>query len=429
MPGLLLLVLACGDKDGGVEIGAAEVTLSETIGTVATVTFTTSEDVAARVVYETADQSFETPLGPATADHEIVLLGLPANTEVQYQVVLEDGTTNEPAGFTTGNLPSGLPATLVEGEGHDRWMMTTLIGATTGPVLISPQGKITWAWVDGRGLDVYRARPLRDGSGVIYNAASVSGDPADNSVLVKVSWDGSAEETITVPLLAHDFVELSDGTITAIVVEYGEGPEGEIRGDSLVEIAPDGTQTQVWSTWDCFDPAVTPGDEPEIGWTFVNALDLDPDESAYYVSVRNFSSIVKIDRATGACEWVIGGQAATIEIEGDEFQHEHQFELNGDRLLVFDNAGLAFNKSRAIEYQVDWGAGVATEIWKYEPDPSLNSFVLGDVARLDDGDTFITWSVAGQLDRVSPDGVSSWRLNTELGYAFGFMTLPAGLYE
>ena len=47
---------------------------------------------------------------------------------------------------------------------------------------------------------------------MIYNAASVSGDPADDSVLVKVALDGSSEEEIVVPLLAHDFVEHPDGT-------------------------------------------------------------------------------------------------------------------------------------------------------------------------------------------------------------------------
>lgn len=430
----LLTALACTNgKTDGVEISDVSLTLSEAIPTVATVTWTTTEAVSGAVRYETADRSFETSWTPSGTSHQVVLLGVPPETDVQYQVVVDaDGTeiTTDPAGYTSGILASGMPATLVSGEGHDQWMMTTLIGGTTGPVLVSPEGDVTWAWQDERELDVYRARPLRDGSGVIYNAASVSGDPADNSLLVKVSWDGSSEETIDVPLLAHDFVELADGTIAAIVVEYGDGGDGaEVRGDSLVEIASDGTQSVVWSTWDCFDPVETPGDEPEIGWTFVNALDLAADETAYYVSVRNFNSIVRIDRATASCDWVIGGDAATIEIEGDEFHHEHQFEIEGDRLLVFDNAGLAFNKSRAIEYQVDFDAGVATEVWRYEPDPSINSFVLGDVARMDDGDTLITWSMAGQIDRVDADGVVKWTLNTELGYVFGFMTVASDLYE
>ncbi|NOY25801.1 MAG: hypothetical protein GXP62_07990 [Oligoflexia bacterium] len=432
-----LVALSCnGGKGGDVAISDVQLTLSDVIPTVATVTWTTSEAVPSAVRYQTASRDLETAWSSADTSHSVVLLGVKPDTEVSYQVVAQatdgsgDETITDADTYTTGNLPSGLPATLVDGEGQDRWMLTTLIGATTGPILMNPDGDITWAYVDKRGLDTYRARALRDGSGVIYNAASVSGDPADNSELVKVSWDGKTEESIALPLLAHDFVELSDGTLTAIVVEFRDDAKGQpIRGDSLVEIAPDGTQTTVWSAWDCFDPETTPGDEPKIGWTFVNALDVTDDESAYIISVRNFSSIVHIDRATGACDWAIGGDVGTISLDGATYHHEHQFELVGDRLLVFDNAGLAFNKSRALEFNVDWEAGVATEVWRYEPDPTINGFVLGDVARFDDGDTLITWSVAGEIDRVDANGVPKWTLNTELGFAFGFMSLKTDLYE
>ena len=66
-----------------------------------------------------------------------------------------------------------------------------------------------------------------------------------------------------------------------------------------------------------------------------------------------------------------------------------------------------------------------TEVWSYLPDPSVYSFVLGDVARLENGETFIAWSVAGQLDRVDASGASVWRVNTGVGYAFGFVTLAS----
>jgi hypothetical protein len=63
----------------------------------------------------------------------------------------------------------------------------------------------------------------------------------------------------------------------------------------------------------CFDPAVDQGDSSEQGWTFANALDYDSVEGAYYLGLRNFSSIVKVSRATGECEWVLGTTASTFE--------------------------------------------------------------------------------------------------------------------
>ncbi len=436
-PGLLLIpaLFACGDKDGGgsVEVLSATATVSPDVATVVTVTWETDVESTGYVRYRAGDDVFQSSVTALGTTHSVPLLGLAADTSVEYQVVAQvdgvDRATGDLLSVTTGSLPTELPGTNVEGGSVGNYLITPLIGATTGPVIISPRGDIVWYHVDDRNLDVYRARILLDGSGIIYSAASVSGDPAANSALVKVPWDGSSETEIPVPLLAHDFVQLPDGTITTIAVKYGDGPDGEIRGDKLVEIAPDGTQTEIWSAWDCFDPAVETGDEPELGWTFVNALDYDEEEDAYYVGIRNFSSIVKLDRATASCEWVVGDFGATIDIEGRRFIHQHQFEVNGNQLVVFDNEGAGGTKSRAIEYELDLDNGVATEVWNYTPDPSIYSFVLGDVHRFDDGDTLVTWSVAGQIDRVTADGVPEWSVNTDLGYAFGFNTVVEDLYE
>lgn len=431
----LLLLLACTDgKDTGAEgVAITDVVaeVSPDVATVVTVRWTTDEPVASQVRYSFDGKTLETPLEaePAT-EHQALLLGIPGSTEVQYQVVVPGSSTTEPAGIVTGGLPAELPTVTTEGDGQVEWMVAPLIGAVTGPVVFSPEGEIVWYHLESRELDVYRARLAGDGSGIVYNAASVSGDPSADSEIVKVSWDGSVVEALSVPLLAHDFVELPDGSYAAIVVEYrDDGAGGQIRGDQIVEVAPSGEQTVVWSAWDCFDPATTPGDDPVLGWTFANALDYDPVEDAYYLGIRNFSSITRIDRATGACTWVLGRDAATIPVEDEPFKHQHQFDVLDGSILVFDNTGTGTTASRVMEYAFDPAAGTATHTWGWEPDPAVYSFVLGDVERLEDGDTFATFSVAGQLDRVNPDGSVAWSLNTALGYAIGFMTLPPSLYE
>lgn len=429
----LATLVGCDDKDGDLDVVEQSAEASPAVSTVFTVRWSTSAESTGYVRFRTDERVFNTQVTPAGTEHEAVLLGLPPDTDFEWQVVVQkdgqDVTTGPLESARTGSLPSLLPGTAVSGEGHGQYLLTPLIGATTGPVIFDPQGRVVWYHIDERGLDVYRARLALDGSGVIYNAASISGDPAADSVLVKVTWDGTQETIIPVPLLAHDFVQLADGTITAIVVKYGDGPDGQIRGDSLVEVAPDGSLEEVWTSWDCFDPATQPGDEPELGWTWVNALDYAEDADAYDFSIHNFSSIARVPRGSRSCEWVLGLEGATIDIEGSRFVHQHQFELEGNRLVVFDNEGAGATQSRAIEYDVDFEAQVATEVWRYQPDPSIYSFVLGDVHRYPDGDTLVTWSVAGQIDRVSSDGVPEWSLNTDLGYAFGFMTLSNDLYE
>lgn len=428
---MLILLLACtGDKgDDNGAVTDLSVEISADVVTVPIVTFSTADSARAIVRYSFDGAEHETPRGAPATDHRTVLRGIPSDTDVDVWVELEDGSTSESVSVTTGTLPTSMPTMTVEGSGQSGFLLTPLLGGTVGPIVVDGLGNIVWYHVDDSGLDVYRARMQVGGDGIIYNAASVSGDPADNSRLIKVSWDGGTVEEVAVPLLAHDFVELDDGSIVAIVVEYGKDDAGAVvRGDSLVEILPDGSQTPIWSAWDCFDPDVEIGDDPELGWTFANALDYDATEDAFLLSLRNFSSIIQIDRASGSCDWGLGGEAGTLDIDGDSFLHEHQFDRTETGIVVFDNSGAGGNASRAIEYTLDLDADTATEVWSYKPVPSIYSFVLGDVHRYDDGDTLVTFSVAGELNRVTPEGDAEWVLNTELSYALGFVDPQDDLY-
>jgi len=437
---MVALTLLCGcptgDDDGvdEVEIGEFSAVVCEAIPTVVTVTWTTDVPTVGSVEFgpdETYSMQTAVETGFAT-EHEAFLVGLPAETTAAYRILVEseDGGTGSASDVvTTGALSGDLPALSVTGSGHDGFMAVPLIGAFTGPTVIDAQGNLVWYWPETRELEVYRVLPSVDGRSMLYNAASVSGDPAEESELMRIAMDGSEVSSIPISLLAHDFVEHPDGTLAAIVVEYREVGEEIIRGDQIVEVAPDGTQTVVWSAWDCFDPEQTQHAEVDFGWTFANALDYDPSEDAYYLGIRNFSSITRIPRSTFECEWVIGDIGADQGVTGGTpFMHEHQFQLLDDGIVLFDNDGLPGMESRAVEYAIDLDAGTVEEVWSYSSDPVIYSFVLGDVHRFDDGDTLVTWSTGGQIDRVDASGELLWRLNTDLGYAVAFDTVLDSLY-
>jgi hypothetical protein len=431
---LLFAMAGCSCQSGAgcPDVSDLTATVSPDIPTVVTVTWTTDEPTTSYVSFGPGeDFSLQTALEPEpTTEHTHYLLGVPANTEGSYQVVTvdDDGAecTDKVGTFETGSLDSGLPSLNVTGGGMDQYMVLPMLGSPIGLVIIDPDGNILWWHFEDRGLDVYRARLSVDGQSLLYNAASVSGDPADNSQIMRVSLDGSTVDAIDVPLLAHDFVEHADGTIGAMVVHYqGEGAD-EIKGDSIVEIAPDGTQTTVWTSWDCFDPELDVGDDQEYGWTFGNALDWDG--TYYYLSMRNFSTVVQIDPADGSCGWAFGDVGATIQASASErFKHSHQFQLLDGGFLVFDNDGSIDPESRVLEFAFDPVAGTADLIWEYTSDPPVYSFVLGDVHRFDDGDTLVTWSVNGLIERVEDD-VPIWSVYTDFGSAFGFNTVREDLY-
>src|SRR5690606_11480899 len=270
-------------------------TVSPTMPTVVHVTWTTARPATGVVRYGTGGAlTHATPASvtPST-EHRHTLLGLRADTDYTFQVVVDEDATSEPQIVRTGPLPTGTPQFVVEGTGHDGFVVVPMIGAATRVVILDAEGHIVWSREVTNEHDVYRARLSVDGASILYNAATVSGDPTADTRLVRVALDGSAETSIPMPLLAHDFVEHPDGTIGAIVVEYRDVDGVSVRGDQIVEVEPTGEVTPVWSAWDCFDPADETGDDIEHGWTFANAIDYDPVERVYYLGMRNFSSIAK----------------------------------------------------------------------------------------------------------------------------------------
>jgi hypothetical protein len=433
---VVLLLGACADGNNPTRPSQVVAEISSEIVTVVKVGWTTAEPSVGYVEYgPTPDRGSRTPTETApTKAHALPLLGMTADTPCYYRVVTANGSAtvaSEVENIRTGSLPVGMPPLTQTGAGQQGFIVAPVIGAKNWVIVLNPQGQVVWYHTDNRQLDFYRARLSVDGKSLLYNAAHISGDPAPSSELVRVALDGSTSSSIPIPYLAHDFVEHPDGTLAAIVFEDRDVAGTTVRGDKIVEVAPDGTQRTVWSAWDCFDPAVIQGDDPELGWTFANALDYDAAADVYYLGMRNFSSIVRINRQTRACEWVLGVGASTFTFaQGSaRFMHEHQFQLRGDHILIMDNDGAGGHQSRVLEYQLDFQQRLATQVWSYVSNPSVYTFVFGEPQRFDDGTTFINWGAAGQMERLDSAGSSTWKLNTGAGYVFGFHTLADSLYS
>jgi hypothetical protein len=431
------LLGACGGSPDPKRPSNVVAVVSPDIATVVEVSWSTGVPTTGYVEFGPTkdDLGTRTPIDAATGDHAAILLGLTADAPVYFRAVTSEGgaevASSDVQTIHTGVLPVGLPALTRTGDGFAGFIVVPVLGATKAVTILNANGDIVWYHTDASGLDSYRARLSLDGKSLLYNAAKISGEPSPDSALVRVSLDGSLATQIPIPLLAHDFVELPDGTLGAIAFEDRTDASGtRVRGNKIVEVAPDGTQRTVWTSWDCFDPTATPGDDPQQGWTFTNALDYDPAADAYYLGMRNFSSIAKIDRATGTCAWVLGTYGATLKFAtgSARFLHEHQFEVVGDHILVMDNDGAGGDQSRVLEYQLDLTAMVATQVWSYLANPPVYTFVLGEPIRLTDGGTFVNWSTAGQMERLDATGTSTWKLNSGAGIAFGFQTLATSLY-
>ena len=81
------------------------------------------------------------------------------------------------------------------------------------------------------------------------------------------------------------------------------------------------------------------------------------------------------------------------------------------------------------EFVIDEDNLTAEEVWSYVREPSVYVYAKGDVERLTNGNTLVTWSSSGEIQEVTPDGSVQWQVNTELGAAITFVTRTESLYD
>ncbi len=276
-------------------------------------------------------------------------------------------------------------------------------------------------------LNVMRALLSVDGESVLICLAG-RGDGEDAGRVVRVSLDGTSEETTLFPYIDHDIVELPDGTIGAIVNVQEDGYTA--TGDAIYELAEDGSTTEIWNAWDALDPELYGDPNGDGPWTHANALDYVEEQDAYYISLVGIGTLVKVDRATGQTVWTMFGDPNEFTFpEGTTpVERQHQLDVQGNNMLIFDNGDATRGYSQAVEFEVDEENRVAEEVWSYIADPPLYVYSKGDVLRFDDGDTMIVWSSSGQIDNVTADGTVNWQLNTALGYGMTFAQVVPSMY-
>ncbi|MBK8556865.1 MAG: aryl-sulfate sulfotransferase [Lewinellaceae bacterium] len=112
-----------------------------------------------------------------------------------------------------------------------------------------------------------------------------------------------------------------------------------------------------------------------------NAIFEDTDKGLL-LSFRNMNAVYKINRNTGAIEWILGGKQSSFTFSNDagfSGQHDVQRLPNGN-ISIFDNGNLGFPvpRSRAVEYELDTVNWVATKVWEYLYNPAFLSPAMGN---------------------------------------------------
>jgi hypothetical protein len=207
--------------------------------------------------------------------------------------------------------------------------------------------------------------------------------------------DGLEEESWELPTTTHDLAVIPDGNL-GLVAHADNGC------DEIIEFNPDtGDTTTLFNLTEAHGAL-----DCHVNYLAYSALD-----DTFYISDWAESTYVKISRI-GELLWVLNGEAATIS--GTSWLKQHGIHvLAPDHVIVFSNGEGQQQNSLALEFQLDEANSTATELWRYDGDLQTN--FGGDVQRLDNGNTLVTYSASGVIREVN----AASELVEELSYAIG----------
>ena len=295
-------------------------------------------------------------------------------------------------------------------------------GAYRGYTLFSPNGGDDAYLVDMEGNFVHHWRYpggiaygfLLDNGNLLFRDLGSSPPGADHireidwdSKLVWEHYDPSLRRHNRLPngnnlfLLQRDRISAEMTSRVRGGFTAANDPE-QMYGDQVVEVAPDGTELNVWRADDHMNPetdVICPL-EARVAWCGANDLTSSPDGNSFLISFRVLDTIALVERSSGEITWKWG--AGIIS-----HQHHPTFLDNGNVLLLDNGShrrGLSY--SRVVEVAPHSGEIV----WQYQGRPTVSFFThfTGGAERLPNGNTLITEGQKGRIFEVTPANEVVW---------------------
>lgn len=467
---LTLLVLGCrqappaeksGDDTAIEESpGALAITLSvsERVPTVASATWSTTDAQVAWVEYQLeGGPLLSTPPTAAGTAHDIVLLGLKAGRSYTVEACSEDAsgrvTRSAPTTLTLPPPPAALARFQISQHDSARaapggFVLTTLMQQNAGyVVIIDRDGDYVWYYAVEDALISPGAKLNPRNQSILYSQYDIM-QRSDVGGVRRVSLDGRETVLTRTPLGHHDFTQLPDGTIAWLGMDLRDvvidGEDLYVGGDTILE-APEGSgddavPTTVFAFYDDYvaEPWIQCshfwGEVFETGaydWTHANSLMYDSAADSYWMMSKNLNSLHEISRQTGAQVRQIGGLYSDYAVahRDDAWIHGHMAHRWEGGFMVFDNGYHRDpDHSRVVEYAIDEGTQTYAATFSYDDPDGRFIPLLGDAQKLDTS-YMTSWSAAGMLIELAPNGDTVWRAETEVGTALGRATYIADLYD
>jgi hypothetical protein len=436
----LVAITACADAAGPRAVApvVTSVTVAanphNVLSAVVSVKVTGADSVAVRFRLANGPSTSETtPAAEPQSDSvTIPVLGMLADKRYLLNAVAwwsNGKVIGDDIDFTTGSLPPDLPQ--YAASGADPSPGFVVFAAGVYGIVIDNLGRIVWyrRFPYGPGLN-FMAQP--DGH---YAARPSTPDPGGPATWLELDPLGNITRTLgcangLVPR-PHDLISkregdywlLCDESRTMDLSEVGGLSNAVVTGTAVQHLDSAGNLLFQWSPFEHF--AITDGSPDDlkgtkVNWTHGNGLEFDTDGNLL-VSFRNLNEITKIDVATGAVIWRMGGRRNQFTFSGSSspaFSGQHGVRVSATgEVAILDNIGTP-GESRAEHYAIDAASHTARLTRYYSPLPHVVTLIGGSVQRLDGGRTLVSFGTAGRVVEYDAAGAVKWTIDGNPGYVF-----------
>lgn len=428
--------------------------LSTKMATVGVVEWSTAlADVSsAKIVYtlKNAGASILNKGGTAPVDlkksnYKTLLLGLKQSSDYTFYIEASSGnTTCKSSDYTlpkTGSF-SGTPTlTRTTGTSASSQAVGFIVtsagvgggggpgggggGSASGAYIFDADGAIVWYSTGPSQCS--RARMDYEGVNMWMLSVNVQNSTGEMRFL---SMDGQTGKNNVDGLSGahHDFAVLP-GKIAAMVwASTGTDPES-----NLIERASDGSGSN--TTKFKIGSNLYTGGSSSMGGSggntyHCNSILYHAEDDTFTISDRNPNLYVKV-KHDGTPVWQIGGSCSNAKAPKCaagtwQVNHGHDFDKNGN-MLIFNNGGSGGGGSSSthiLELKLTESTGALSFTTVKDFTSGTSSGTLGDVQRLPNGNTLITYSNGGQILEVD----SSWGTVQTLKGTFGYAEWRETLY-
>jgi len=350
-----------------------------------------------------------TATASGTTGYRTLLLGMKPAKTYHFRVVASDGGktyTSDDHTVMTGPKPSMNPIstfTVKNATAVPKGFFITSFwqnGTKTMPFIFDTDGDVVWWYTPGSGEStdgISHARMSADSQNIWLVNESLSGNP-----LRRVTIDALTEMTYTNTKASHDIAAVTGETMAYL--DYGESD-----CNSIFEINNAGTTKEVFESTNVTSMGTG------MNNCHGNAVRYSKKEDYYTFS--DWQKDLAVVTRAGTLVWKLSQKVSGGNASWGGAQHGHQ--LLDSSILLFANNGAGMNKSQAVEYGLD-----GTLIKKFTSNGSATNF--GDVQRLSNGNTIITYSTSSLIQEV--DASDAVVLEVKGPGSFGYVEFRDSLY-